>query len=192
LASFLRLSPLAVCAVAGAIVANLPGGWREETRTVLARLERPIYYLFLTIAGALWHPFEWQGGVLLVLFVAARWGGKWLGVSLLGRTQLGEQLSVAERRTLAVAPLGALSVAIIVNAQDLYSGRAVSWMVTAVIGGAIVTEIILQGLWRGPLLRRQRAEAPKISNSEIQLGPVPEQEPVPPAPAGDSAAREDP
>jgi hypothetical protein len=39
--------------------------------------------------------------------------------------------------------MGALSIAIVVNAQDLYYGSVISWMVTAVIAGAIVTEVIV-------------------------------------------------
>lgn len=52
-------------------------------------------------------------------------------------------LSTDERRSLIFSPMGALSIAIVVNAQDLYFGAAVSWMVTAVIGGAIITEVVV-------------------------------------------------
>jgi hypothetical protein len=79
----------------------------------------------------------------MVLFVAARLVGKWLGVRICRRRVPGG-LSTDEQRSLIFSPIGALSIAIVVNAQDLYFGKTVSWMVTAVIGGAIVTEIIVQ------------------------------------------------
>ena len=65
-------------------------------------------------------------------------------------------LSASERASLVFGPIGALSIAIVVNAQDLYSGPALPWMITAVVGGAIVTELIVQisAMWH----RRTRGE----------------------------------
>ena len=76
-------------------------------------------------------------------FVAARLLGRLTGVALFARRH-PQAFSAFERRHLAISPMGALSLAIIVTAQDLYSGPTVPWMVNAVIGGAILTEIIVQ------------------------------------------------
>ena len=143
MASFLRLSPLVVCFIVGLILVNLPGRSKDRIREALNRMERPIYLLFLFVAGSLWDVTEWQGWALMVLFVAARLLGKWLAV-ILCRKRVPGGLTTDEQRSLILSPLGALSIAIVVNAQDLYSGPTVSWMVTAVIGGAIVTEVIVQ------------------------------------------------
>ena len=143
MASFLRLSPLVVCFIVGLILVNLPGGPKQLIREALERMERPIYLLFLLVAGSLWDVTEWQGWALMVLFVIARLLGKWLAV-IICRKRLEGGLSADERHSLIFSPIGALSIAIVVNAQDLYSGPTVSWMVTAVIGGAIVTEVIVQ------------------------------------------------
>ena len=143
MASFLRLSPLVVCFIVGLILVNLPGGPKQLIREALERMERPIYLLFLLVAGSLWDVTEWQGWALMVLFVIARLLGKWLAV-VICRKRLEGGLSADERHSLIFSPIGALSIAIVVNAQDLYSGPTVSWMVTAVIGGAIVTEVIVQ------------------------------------------------
>ena len=147
MSSYLRLSPIAVCFLAGALIFNFPGTWKEQVRLALVRLERPVYLVFLVIAGALWSPGAWQGWVLLVLFVAARLIGKILGVYLLRQQNLGE-LSDEEQTRIAVAPMGALAIAIVVNAQDLYTGSTVSWMVTTVIGGAIASEIAVHAIMR--------------------------------------------
>ena len=72
MASFLRLSPVVVCFIAGAVLQNFPGQWKEQVRSALARVERPVYLLFLLIAGALWRVDEWQGWALMLAFVAAR------------------------------------------------------------------------------------------------------------------------
>jgi hypothetical protein len=79
----------------------------------------------------------------MVLFIPARLFGKWLAVRL-SRKKVPGGLSGDEQRSLVFSPMGALSIAIVVNAQELYFGATISWMVTAVIGGAIVTEVIVQ------------------------------------------------
>jgi hypothetical protein len=155
MASFLRLSPIAVCFIAGALIFNFPGTWREQVRVALVKLERPIYLVFLVVAGAMWQVTAWQGWVLLLLFVAGRLVGKVVGVFLSQQTRLGEQLHIElgglsheEKVRIGLAPMGALAIAIVVSAQDLYVGSTVSWMVTTVIGGAVATEIITQLLLR--------------------------------------------
>ncbi len=154
MASFLRISPLVVCFIVGLILVNLPGTSKDQIREALQHMERPIYLLFLLIAGSLWKITEWQGWALMLLFVPARLFGKWLAVKLC-RKELQGGLSTDEQRTLIFSPMGALSIAIVVNAQDLYFGSAISWMVTAVIGGAIVTEVIVQIASRSSLFEEQ-------------------------------------
>jgi len=143
MASFLRISPLVVCFIVGLILVNLPGTSKDRIRDSLEHMERPIYLLFLLVAGSLWDVTQWQGWALMLLFVPARLLGKWLAVKLC-RKELPGGLSTDEQRSLIFSPMGALSIAIVVNAQDLYFGSPISWMVTAVIGGAIVTEVIVQ------------------------------------------------
>lgn len=143
MASFLRISPLVVCFIVGLILVNLPGTSKDQIREVLEHMERPIYLLFLLVAGSLWDVTRWQGWALMFLFVPARLFGKWLAVRAC-RNEVPNGLSMDEQRSLIFSPMGALSIAIVVNAQDLYYGSTISWMVTAVIGGAIVTEVIVQ------------------------------------------------
>jgi hypothetical protein len=155
MASFLRLAPLAVCFIAAAVLINIGGVWKDQVREVFERLERPIYFLFMIIAGALWRPGEWQGWVLMAVFVTARLLSKWMSAELLHRFWKGG-LSSAERWTLAGAPMGALSIAIVVSAQELYYGPTIAWIVTAVIGSSLITEVALQIAAR----RHLRAAAP--------------------------------
>jgi hypothetical protein len=159
MATFLRLSAVVVCFVVGAVLVNFPSTWRTQAGEALASLERPVYFLFLVIAGALWRGTGWQGWVLMVVFVVSRVTAKWLAVTLLSRRQ-PETLSRAEQRSLIIGPVGALSIAIVVNAQDLYSGPSIPAIVTAVIGGAILTEGIIQfALRRGYLDSEEAADA---------------------------------
>jgi len=178
MASFLRLSPVAVCFLAGALIFNFPGTWKEQVRVALVKLERPIYLVFLVVAGAMWQVTAWQGWVLLLLFVAGRLVGKVLGVFLSQQSRLGEQLHLdlgglnhEERVRIALAPMGALAIAIVVSAQDLYVGSTVSWMVTTVIGGAVATEILTQLILRK--LYPDDYAVPVVGDSPSGLAPQP-------------------
>jgi hypothetical protein len=45
---------------------------------------------------------------------------------------------------LTISPIGALAIAIVVNAQLLYPGGSIELIVSAVIGGGILTEVFVQ------------------------------------------------
>ena len=171
LSSYLRLSPVAVSFLAGALLFNLPGSWKEQVRLALIRLERPVYLVFLVIAGALWQPGAWQGWLLLLLFVPARLFGKIAGTFLVRENRLAD-LSDEEQTRIAVAPMGALAIAVVVNAQDLYADTTVSWMVTTVIGGAIATEVAVHAIMR----RLRPALSDGVPVSPSGLAPPPRED----------------
>ncbi|HWV37497.1 MAG TPA: cation:proton antiporter [Vulgatibacter sp.] len=142
-ASALFLSPIVVCFVAGVLLANFPGASKDRLGEALEKLERPIYLLFLVVVGAIWNFEDWRGWVLLVVFVAARLTGKWLGAHLTSRYTNFDTLA-HERWISNRAPMGQLSIAIVVSAQLLFPHGSIPIVVTAVIGGAIVTEVLVQ------------------------------------------------
>lgn len=143
IAGYLRLSPVVVAFLVGACLALSPAETRERLRVAFRRLERPIYLLSLLVIGALWRIDDARGWLLVPVFTGARLAGKWLGMRL--ATHYAEvSLSSDERQVLAVSPMGPLAIAIVVNAQLLYPGGSISPIVAAVIGGAIVTEVVVQ------------------------------------------------
>jgi Kef-type K+ transport system membrane component KefB len=149
-ASYLLLSSVVVAFIAGVVLANFPGNYHERLRDLLFRLERPIYLLSLFIVGALWQVSDWRGWLLMPVFMALRLAGKWLGTALaLGHAEL--DLDADERRAIAMPPLGPLAIAIVTNALLLYPGGSISLIVSAVLGGAVLTEVFLQlsNRWRG-------------------------------------------
>jgi Kef-type K+ transport system membrane component KefB len=143
LASYLLLSPIVVCFFAGIVVANLESAQREPFRQTLADLERPIFFVFLLVAGALWNPFDWRGWALVALFLPMRYLGQWLG-SRIARVRYAEASRPLTRLSPLVGPLSPLAIAVVLNAQSLYPSLAISWIVTAVIGGALISEVIAQ------------------------------------------------
>ncbi|MBA3395497.1 MAG: hypothetical protein H0T89_22810 [Deltaproteobacteria bacterium] len=137
-AGYLRLSPIVVCFIAGVLVTNFPNDARENVFRILRQLERPVHLLFLIIAGAVWSVTDWRGWVLVPVFVLARVAGKWLGI-VASRRVLDDKL--VRERTL-ITPLSVLSIALVISVENTYSGND-TWIVTAVIGGAIVSELLV-------------------------------------------------
>jgi Kef-type K+ transport system membrane component KefB len=142
LAGYLELSPIVICFLAGVLVTNFPNEQRDSIFRILNHLERPVHLLFLIIAGATWRISDWRGWVLVPLFVGGRVLGKWTG-TIASRTVVGSALAggAGEQRHL-VTPLSSLSIALVVSIDN-----PDSWLplvVTAVIGGAIVTEVLVQ------------------------------------------------
>lgn len=155
LAGYLHLSPIVVCFIAGVLVTNFPNDQRDSIFRILHHLERPVHLLFLIIAGAVWQPDDWRGWALVPLFVAGRALGKYAGV-IASKTAVGALLpsGFADQRQL-VAPLSGLSIALVISVQSLVADHGLSWVVTAVIGGAIATELLI----RDPSRERDAAQA---------------------------------
>lgn len=139
-AGYLHLSSVVVTFIAGALVANLPGGYHTKLRHTLRRLERPIVLLSLVIVGALWRPDDWRGWLLMPVFAGARHLGKRLAARA-SRGLLSELPAAASREALAVTPLGTLAVAVVINTKLLYPGGSLPLIVSAVLGGALLTEL---------------------------------------------------
>jgi Kef-type K+ transport system membrane component KefB len=143
LAGYLALSPMVVCFVAGVVIANLPVAARDLLRQALEKLERPLYLVFLVVAGAALNVTDWRGWALAALFVIGRIAGLALGIRLTrspAREELGDNLP----RSAFAAPLSAVSIAVVVSARGLYEGPAIGWVMTAVIGGGAFLELTAQ------------------------------------------------
>lgn len=157
MAGYLALAVAVVCALAGAVLINLPFNRGEEVVRTLRAFERPIYFLFLFIVGAVWHPEEWQGWALAVVFAASRAYGKIAAM----RIVTWRNDALPEWKPLAIALLPESSIAIVV----LFSAAAIGggaqtpplrWAVNAVIVGSILTEVAVQ--WMQARERRALGE----------------------------------
>jgi len=148
LAGYLQLSPIVICFIAGVLVTNFPNDQRESVFRILRHLERPVHLIFLIIVGAVWDVGDWRGWALVPIFVAGRALGKWLGV-ITSKTAVGALLpkGFAERRDL-ITPMSALSIALVISIDSLYRDLGLPWIITTVIGGSIVTELLIQKLGR--------------------------------------------
>lgn len=175
-AGYLYLSSVAVAFVAGVIVANFPGDFQPHLREMLKRLERPIYLLSLLVIGALWDVEDWRGWVLMPVFMVSRLMGKGIAATLAVR-QKYLPVSEAERRSLAVSPVGALAIAIVVNAQLLYPGGSIALVVSAVVGGAMLTEAFVQLAARRAIRRGSMPQVAQDDEPSAERAPTEAREP---------------
>jgi hypothetical protein len=149
MAGYLALAPVVVCALAGAVLINLPDTRGERVVQTLHSVERPIYFLFLFIVGAAWRPDEWQGWILGLVFALSRGYGKVLAA----RIASWIEKDLPEWRPLAVSLLPESSIAIVVlfsaTALDGAGASApVRWAINAVIVGSVLTELAVQTFQR--------------------------------------------
>jgi Kef-type K+ transport system membrane component KefB len=165
LAGYLELSPIVICFIAGVLVTNFPNEQRDSIFRILNHLERPVHLLFLIIAGALWSVTDWRGWALVPLFVAGRVIGKWTGV-IASKTVVGADLPKAfvDQRAL-VTPMSGLAIALVISVESLYHDEGIPWIVTAVIGGSMLTELLVS--------RTQASDVPQTLRMERAGTPLP-------------------
>jgi hypothetical protein len=164
LAGYLALSPIVVCFLAGVLVINFPNDQKDSVFRILNQLERPIHQLFLIIAGAMWSVADWRGWALVPLFVVARALGKWAGVTAATTSLAGEAPAGFTDDRMLITPLSGLSIALVISVAD-YGGSTLPWVTTAVIGGAIATEVLVHFAYSGQ-------EDVRVSTGEPVSDPV--------------------
>jgi Kef-type K+ transport system membrane component KefB len=162
MAGYLALSVPVVCAVAGALLANLPLRDADGLRRTLHDVERPLYLVFLLIAGASWDATAWQGWIVAPVFVLARVLGKHAG-AILSRRVGPDGLPAPRDLSMALMPQSPISIVAIVSAATLYAGdgsHRIGWAINAVIIGGVLTEVVIRVLQRAdPRRYTEEAEA---------------------------------
>ena len=148
-AGYLALSVPVVCALAGAVLANVPYRDRARLEATLGEFERPLYLLFLFLVGTTWRPFEWQGWALGLLFALSRGYGKFIGARAAVRLA-PEDLPTARNLTLSLLPESAVAIVVIFSLATLDPEPlpAIAWGINAVIVGSVLTEIYVQAMQR--------------------------------------------
>jgi len=142
-ASYVGMSPLLPGLLLGVILVNT-SRQRDAIRETITRVERPLYFIMLVCAGALWAPSATDGFLLVLVFLGVRaiarvggarmvsrangllpaFGPRW-GVALLGQGGLAIALGLDYLTTLnAVLPNVVFTTAFIsVILTDLFSAK---------------------------------------------------------------------
>ena len=153
----LQLSPLFVSVIMGAVVANLSPEPQRVYR-VLQEWEKPIYVVFLMLAGALLSfPTPWIVP-LAVAYALVRGGGKLLGNMAMVRI-IPLPFQTPKRFGLGLIPQGGISLAMAISGVLTYSGlvlgemSAVDLLFAVVVLGVILSELTGPFLTQNILVR---------------------------------------
>ncbi|MCS6858582.1 MAG: cation:proton antiporter, partial [Sandaracinaceae bacterium] len=159
MAALFQIPPLVVSFLAGMVFRNIPSPTaKNDIEETFARLERPIYLVFLIIVGALWHPGEALGWVLVIVLFVARTIGRKVGAIAFRRALPKEASPLHELSDfdLVLPPLGPLALAFMITAQVVYESPAIRAMVTGVLGTSILLEVFAQVFGRERPLPQKR------------------------------------
>lgn len=153
----LGVSPLFVCTVTGAVIANLSPS-RKRVYSILQDWEKPIYVVVLILAGALMGAGSWLAIPLAAGYVALRAVGKF-GGGLVARRLVAPDLALPATAGFGLIPQGGISLAMALGAALTYGaivgsdGSAMRTAFGTIVVAVAVSEVIGPFLTRG-LLRR--------------------------------------
>jgi hypothetical protein len=149
-AAYLRLSPMLPALLMGFILVNTSPA-RDELREVLARVERPLYFVLLIFAGAALR-VEGSGWVLVAtMFVLVRIVAKVGAAAVAGRTHRSLP-SLGIRWGWGLVGHGGLAVAIALNYRLFDSGPLAGLIFAAAILSVLVTDVLSAWVVRGLVL----------------------------------------
>lgn len=139
-AAYLRLSPLLPALLIGFVLVNTSPA-RDELRELLARIERPIYFVLLIFAGAAWE-FDVQGWVpIAVLFVGVRVLAK-IGGAVLAARLHGTLPYLGSRWGWGLVGHGGVAIAIALNYRLFDDSALASIVFTATLLSVLVTDLL--------------------------------------------------
>lgn len=130
-----------LAALAGAVLANLPGTHESPVRAIVHELERPLLLLLLVVLGAGWRPLAPAALALGGVFVAARLLGRLGGAVLLRR--VSDELPPTQRLTSLLLKASPVLPVLVAGGLPLAPDAAVgAWVGHGVLAGALVTQLL--------------------------------------------------
>jgi Kef-type K+ transport system membrane component KefB len=147
--AYLRLSPLLSSLLIGAILVNTSSN-RDEIASLMASVEKPLYFVLLIFAGAAWAPsqYNWVLPVVLFVFVriAAKLGAARLAVRIERRV---DTLGINWGRALFTQGTLALAIGLNYSLNDaqivpnvVFTAAVLSVLLNDLFGARIITALI--------------------------------------------------
>jgi len=127
-------------------MANLPGA-NDRIFNLLARLERPLYIVFLMLAGAIWQPGSPWALPLAALYLSLRLLGK-LGGGVLAARLATDDFHPPKGLGMGLVSQGGIAVAMVMDYYQLGSTELTGVVVTTVLIAVIVNELLSPSLAR--------------------------------------------
>ncbi|HEY8468858.1 MAG TPA: hypothetical protein VIL18_04405 [Longimicrobiales bacterium] len=170
-AAYMRLSPLLPAMLVGAVLVNTSHS-SVEIRQVLAKVERPLYFVLLIFAGAAWQPSSRGWLVPVAVLLLARMVGK-LGAARLAARWTGVLPALGPTWGMGLLGHGGLAIAIALN-YHLHESSALSNVVfTAAIVSVFLSDVFSARVVRS-LVRaygvRVRGAARRLAQSRTGQG----------------------
>jgi Kef-type K+ transport system membrane component KefB len=135
-AHYLRLSPLFVNMVVGMMVANRSPQRLRILRSLLG-VEKPIYLVLLTLAGAMWAVPPVSLFALVPLFILLRLIGKFVG-GYLATSVAGLETRSSLGLGPGLVPHGGMAVVIALNVKQFFPGAIGDFALSAAIASVLV------------------------------------------------------
>lgn len=173
-AAYLRLSPLLVCLTIGVVLVNTARG-RHEIAAVLAKGERPFYYVLLIFAGASWRPSANAALLPVVLFLVARVVVK-VGAARIATWASGALPVLGGRWGLALFGQGGLALALALEYLRIEGAAYANVVFTAAVASVLLTDLASARVVRSVL-------EPLLEPALPAAAPVPAPPAAPSAPA---------
>lgn len=151
---YLNLSPLLMNLILGFMLANT-SRIREQLLEVLQSVEKPVYVLLLVFAGAAWN---WKGGYpwyayvgLAGVYIWLRYLGKIVGGFVAYKTSEDPE-KLARRIGFGLLSQGGVTLAMIVNYQQVYQSDLTGLVMTCVLASVVFYEFFSPNLTRNVLV----------------------------------------
>jgi Kef-type K+ transport system membrane component KefB len=150
-ANFVGMSALLPGLLLGVILVNT-SRQRDIVGRLLAQVDRPLYFLMLVCAGALWAPSTTDVFVPVLAFLGLRWAGKVGGAYVAARTN-GALEAFGPTWGLALVGQGGLAIALALDYSLSPSALSPNLVFTAALCSVLLTDIFSARLARGVVER---------------------------------------
>lgn len=150
-ATALNLSPLMVCLLVGAVVANTSPASDALSRAVRG-IEGPMLAVVVFFAAGAWRVPPMAAWVLVTAYLGARAGARWVGGRLATMASSDEESTSLDGVSASLLGQGGLVVAIALNAWQVYDDALASTVLTCLLVGGFINEIPSRWLVRRALV----------------------------------------
>lgn len=167
-ATYVGLSPLLAGLFFGAMLVNTAER-RTEVTDVLERVELPVYFVLLVIAGATWLPPRDPSALaIVVLFVAARAAGKIGGARLAARAN-GVLDVMGPHWGRGLLGQGDLALAIAINYLYQADAAVPDVVFTAAVVSVLLVDVVSARLAQGVVVAAERGAARHVDTERTEI-----------------------
>ena len=174
-ATYLRVSPLLAAACFGFVLANTARS-RAQITIALERVERPLYFALLVLAGATWRPSVRDWVVLVVLFLVVRVAAK-LGAARLAARWNGMLPTLGPHWGRGLLGQGGLALAVALSYLYQEDVPLANLLFTAAVASVLLTDVLSARFVRSQVHGDARpvtagTEPTEPAKARVAVGPI--------------------